>query len=163
MATWVYFSQLGCVRWRCFLLRSPPDRPLCASPTTSCCQEPPLMTNRSRSDSDPFTTERTRQCHQVCCHDRLLSEVCQSLGILPVVFCSCRGNGPNLGPIGKCKNVVERPRWSYITVWFLQECSPSGLYFPRESLKLHSRTESSSKAAFLDHSETLWMRSAAAW
>uniref|UniRef100_A0A4W6EYV2 Achalasia, adrenocortical insufficiency, alacrimia n=1 Tax=Lates calcarifer TaxID=8187 RepID=A0A4W6EYV2_LATCA len=37
------------------------------------------------------------------------------------------------------------------------------LYFPRESLKLHSRTESSSKAAFLDHSETLWMRSAAAW
>uniref|UniRef100_A0A673AT85 Aladin seven-bladed propeller domain-containing protein n=1 Tax=Sphaeramia orbicularis TaxID=375764 RepID=A0A673AT85_9TELE len=32
------------------------------------------------------------------------------------------------------------------------------MYFPRESLKLHSRTESSSKAAFLDHSETLWMR-----
>uniref|UniRef100_A0A8D0DE45 Achalasia, adrenocortical insufficiency, alacrimia n=1 Tax=Sander lucioperca TaxID=283035 RepID=A0A8D0DE45_SANLU len=30
------------------------------------------------------------------------------------------------------------------------------------SLKLHCRTESSSKAAFLDHSETLWMRSAAA-
>uniref|UniRef100_A0AAQ6IUZ9 Aladin seven-bladed propeller domain-containing protein n=1 Tax=Anabas testudineus TaxID=64144 RepID=A0AAQ6IUZ9_ANATE len=29
----------------------------------------------------------------------------------------------------------------------------------RLSLKLHSRTESSSKAAFLDHSETLWMRS----
>uniref|UniRef100_A0A671WAT6 Achalasia, adrenocortical insufficiency, alacrimia n=1 Tax=Sparus aurata TaxID=8175 RepID=A0A671WAT6_SPAAU len=39
--------------------------------------------------------------------------------------------------------------------------SPLSLYFPRESLKLHSRTESSSKAAFLDHSETLWMRSAA--
>ncbi|KAJ0064379.1 hypothetical protein NL108_006394, partial [Boleophthalmus pectinirostris] len=37
------------------------------------------------------------------------------------------------------------------------------LYFPRDSLKLHSRTESSSKAAFLDHSETLWMRSASAW
>uniref|UniRef100_A0A669DIT7 Achalasia, adrenocortical insufficiency, alacrimia n=1 Tax=Oreochromis niloticus TaxID=8128 RepID=A0A669DIT7_ORENI len=37
------------------------------------------------------------------------------------------------------------------------------LSFPRESLKLHSRTENSSKAAFLDHSETLWMRSAAAW
>ncbi|XP_024914941.1 aladin [Cynoglossus semilaevis] len=44
-----------------------------------------------------------------------------------------------------------------------QESSHLTLYFPRESLKLHSRTESSSKAAFLDHSETLWMRSAAAW
>ncbi|XP_061651564.1 aladin [Phyllopteryx taeniolatus] len=45
-----------------------------------------------------------------------------------------------------------------------QESSPPSLYFPRESLKPHSRTESSSsKAAFLDHSETLWMRSAAAW
>lgn len=44
-----------------------------------------------------------------------------------------------------------------------QESGPLDLYFPRESLKLHSRTESSSKAAFLDHSETLWMRSAAAW
>uniref|UniRef100_A0A7N6BK05 Aladin seven-bladed propeller domain-containing protein n=1 Tax=Anabas testudineus TaxID=64144 RepID=A0A7N6BK05_ANATE len=43
------------------------------------------------------------------------------------------------------------------------DSSPLSLYFPRESLKLHSRTESSSKAAFLDHSETLWMRSAAAW
>uniref|UniRef100_A0A8D0DDZ4 Achalasia, adrenocortical insufficiency, alacrimia n=1 Tax=Sander lucioperca TaxID=283035 RepID=A0A8D0DDZ4_SANLU len=40
---------------------------------------------------------------------------------------------------------------------------PLSLFFPRESLKLHCRTESSSKAAFLDHSETLWMRSAAAW
>uniref|UniRef100_A0A674PQX0 Achalasia, adrenocortical insufficiency, alacrimia n=1 Tax=Takifugu rubripes TaxID=31033 RepID=A0A674PQX0_TAKRU len=38
--------------------------------------------------------------------------------------------------------------------------NPLSLYFPRESLKLHCRTESSSKAAFLDHSETLWMRSA---
>ncbi|CAL9703323.1 unnamed protein product [Knipowitschia caucasica] len=37
------------------------------------------------------------------------------------------------------------------------------LHFPRDSLKLHSRTEISSKAAFLDHSETLWMRSASAW
>lgn len=44
-----------------------------------------------------------------------------------------------------------------------QESSPLSLYFPRESLKLHSRTESSSRAAFLDHSETLWTRSAAAW
>ncbi|XP_077594204.1 aladin [Stigmatopora nigra] len=45
-----------------------------------------------------------------------------------------------------------------------QESSPQSLYFPRESLKLHSRMEnSSSKAAFLDHSETLWMRSAAVW
>ncbi|MEQ2170881.1 hypothetical protein GOODEAATRI_004885, partial [Goodea atripinnis] len=44
-----------------------------------------------------------------------------------------------------------------------QDSSPLSLHFPRESLKLHSRTESSSKAAFLDHSETLWMRSAAAW
>ncbi|XP_068606220.1 aladin [Brachionichthys hirsutus] len=45
----------------------------------------------------------------------------------------------------------------------LKQSSPLSLYFPRESLKLHSRTESSSKAAFLDHSETLWMRTAAAW
>uniref|UniRef100_A0A3Q4I6R5 Achalasia, adrenocortical insufficiency, alacrimia n=1 Tax=Neolamprologus brichardi TaxID=32507 RepID=A0A3Q4I6R5_NEOBR len=44
-----------------------------------------------------------------------------------------------------------------------QDFSPPSLSFPRESLKLHSRTENSSKAAFLDHSETLWMRSAAAW
>lgn len=44
-----------------------------------------------------------------------------------------------------------------------QESSPLTLHFPRESLKLHCRAESSSKAAFLDHSETLWMRSAAAW
>lgn len=44
-----------------------------------------------------------------------------------------------------------------------QDSSPLTLHFPRDSLKLHSRTESSSKAAFLDHSETLWMRSAAAW
>uniref|UniRef100_A0A1A8MLQ2 Achalasia, adrenocortical insufficiency, alacrimia n=1 Tax=Nothobranchius pienaari TaxID=704102 RepID=A0A1A8MLQ2_9TELE len=44
-----------------------------------------------------------------------------------------------------------------------QDFIPPSLHFPRESLKLHSRPESSSKAAFLDHSETLWMRSAAAW
>ncbi|KAM3871910.1 aladin [Diretmus argenteus] len=44
-----------------------------------------------------------------------------------------------------------------------QTSSPLSLYFPRESLKPHCRTDSSSKAAFLDHSETLWMRSAAAW
>ncbi|XP_029012896.1 aladin isoform X2 [Betta splendens] len=46
-----------------------------------------------------------------------------------------------------------------------QDSSPLSLYFPREFLKLHSRSESNSgsKAAFLDHSETLWMRSAAAW
>ncbi|XP_068997509.1 aladin [Embiotoca jacksoni] len=44
-----------------------------------------------------------------------------------------------------------------------QDSSPLNLHFPRESLKLHSRAESSSRAAFLDHSETLWMRSAAAW
>lgn len=60
-------------------------------------------------------------------------------------------------------NVVKRAQFSYIMVCFLQESSPLSLCFPRESLKLHSRTESSSKAAFLDHSETLWMRSAAAW
>lgn len=44
-----------------------------------------------------------------------------------------------------------------------QDSSSLSLFFPRESLKPHSRTESSSKAAFLDHSETLWMRSASAW
>lgn len=44
-----------------------------------------------------------------------------------------------------------------------QDSGPPSLHFPRESLKLHSRMESSSKAAFLDHSETLWMRSASAW
>uniref|UniRef100_A0A8C6ULP4 Achalasia, adrenocortical insufficiency, alacrimia n=1 Tax=Neogobius melanostomus TaxID=47308 RepID=A0A8C6ULP4_9GOBI len=44
-----------------------------------------------------------------------------------------------------------------------QDSCHLNLYFPRDSLKLHSRPESSSKAAFLDHSETLWMRSASAW
>lgn len=44
-----------------------------------------------------------------------------------------------------------------------QESGPLSLYFPRESLKPHSRTENSTKSAFLDHSETLWMRSATAW
>ncbi|KAM6976483.1 aladin [Aplochiton taeniatus] len=44
-----------------------------------------------------------------------------------------------------------------------QELGPLSLHFPRESLKPHSRPESSSKSAFLDHCETLWMRSAAAW
>ncbi|XP_077368761.1 aladin isoform X1 [Festucalex cinctus] len=44
-----------------------------------------------------------------------------------------------------------------------QESSPLTLHFPRDSFKLQSRIESSSKAAFLDHSETLWMRTAAAW
>uniref|UniRef100_A0A665VS60 Aladin seven-bladed propeller domain-containing protein n=1 Tax=Echeneis naucrates TaxID=173247 RepID=A0A665VS60_ECHNA len=43
------------------------------------------------------------------------------------------------------------------------EDRPKQVLFTAASLKLHSRTESSSKAAFLDHSETLWMRSAAAW
>ncbi|XP_076022792.1 aladin [Genypterus blacodes] len=51
-------------------------------------------------------------------------------------------------------SIADRPK---------QDSSPLALYFPRESLKLHSRAESSSKAAFLDHSETLWMRSASAW
>ncbi|KAJ8016295.1 hypothetical protein DPEC_G00005710 [Dallia pectoralis] len=37
------------------------------------------------------------------------------------------------------------------------------LYFPQESLKPHSRPESSSKAAFRDHCETLYTRSAGAW
>uniref|UniRef100_A0A8C5CSM0 Achalasia, adrenocortical insufficiency, alacrimia n=1 Tax=Gadus morhua TaxID=8049 RepID=A0A8C5CSM0_GADMO len=41
-----------------------------------------------------------------------------------------------------------------------QDYGPLSLYFPRESLKPHSRTENSSKAAFLQHSETLWIRSA---
>ncbi|XP_030640588.1 aladin [Chanos chanos] len=44
-----------------------------------------------------------------------------------------------------------------------QEWDPPSLHFPRESLKPHSRPESSSKAAFLDHRDTLWMRSAGAW
>ncbi|XP_068188566.1 aladin isoform X2 [Antennarius striatus] len=44
-----------------------------------------------------------------------------------------------------------------------QEVGPLSVSFPRESLKLHSRTEGSVRAVFLDHSETLWMRTAAAW
>ncbi|CAL8257334.1 unnamed protein product [Gadus morhua 'NCC'] len=44
-----------------------------------------------------------------------------------------------------------------------QDYGPLSLYFPRESLKPHSRTENSSKAAFLQHSETLWIRSATSW
>ncbi|XP_036843850.1 aladin isoform X5 [Oncorhynchus mykiss] len=48
------------------------------------------------------------------------------------------------------------------SVWF--EDSPAlNLYFPRESLKPHSRQESSSKSAFRDHCETLYTRSAGAW
>lgn len=46
-------------------------------------------------------------------------------------------------------------------VW--QEWDPPSLNFPRESLKSHSRPESSCKTAFLDHRDTLWMRSAGAW
>ncbi|XP_028842607.1 aladin isoform X2 [Denticeps clupeoides] len=44
-----------------------------------------------------------------------------------------------------------------------QEWDPPSLIFPRETLKSHSRPESSSKSAFLDHKDTLWMRSAGAW
>uniref|UniRef100_A0A8B9L8C6 Aladin seven-bladed propeller domain-containing protein n=1 Tax=Astyanax mexicanus TaxID=7994 RepID=A0A8B9L8C6_ASTMX len=44
-----------------------------------------------------------------------------------------------------------------------QHWDPPSLNFPRETLKPHSRPESSSKAAFLDHKDTLWMRSAGAW
>ncbi|XP_063076448.1 aladin isoform X2 [Engraulis encrasicolus] len=44
-----------------------------------------------------------------------------------------------------------------------QDWDPPSLHFPRELLKPHSRLESSSKTAFLDHRDTLWMRSAAAW
>ncbi|KAK3566017.1 hypothetical protein QTP86_024192, partial [Hemibagrus guttatus] len=44
-----------------------------------------------------------------------------------------------------------------------QHWTPPSLHFPRETLKPHSRPESSSKAAFLDHRDTLWMRSAGAW
>ncbi|XP_010896004.2 aladin [Esox lucius] len=48
------------------------------------------------------------------------------------------------------------------SVWF-EESHALNLYFPRESLKPHSRPESSSKAAFRDHCETLYTRSAGAW
>ncbi|KAJ8336407.1 hypothetical protein SKAU_G00376270 [Synaphobranchus kaupii] len=44
-----------------------------------------------------------------------------------------------------------------------QEWDPPSLLFPRDALKSHSHLESSSKAAFLDHKDTLWMRSAGAW
>ncbi|XP_062855582.1 aladin isoform X2 [Trichomycterus rosablanca] len=44
-----------------------------------------------------------------------------------------------------------------------QHWNPPSLLFLRENLKPHSRPESSSKAAFLDHRDTLWMRSAGAW
>ncbi|XP_076859110.1 aladin isoform X2 [Brachyhypopomus gauderio] len=44
-----------------------------------------------------------------------------------------------------------------------QHWDPPSVCFLRETLKPHSRPESSSKAAFLDHKDTLWMRSAAAW
>ncbi|KAF7695145.1 hypothetical protein HF521_006868 [Silurus meridionalis] len=44
-----------------------------------------------------------------------------------------------------------------------QQWTAPSLYFSRETLKPHSRPESSSKAAFLDHRDTLWMRSAGAW
>ncbi|XP_036389434.1 aladin [Megalops cyprinoides] len=44
-----------------------------------------------------------------------------------------------------------------------QEWDPPALLFPRDALKSHSRLESSSRAAFLQHRDTLWMRSAGAW
>ncbi|KAG9339678.1 hypothetical protein JZ751_023324 [Albula glossodonta] len=44
-----------------------------------------------------------------------------------------------------------------------QEWDHQSLIFPRDALKSHSHLESSSKAAFLDHRDTLWMRSAGAW
>uniref|UniRef100_A0A8C7WTE2 Achalasia, adrenocortical insufficiency, alacrimia n=1 Tax=Oryzias sinensis TaxID=183150 RepID=A0A8C7WTE2_9TELE len=62
-----------------------------------------------------------------------------------------------------CESNNELLSGSNTQVCLALNASPMSLHFPRESLKLHSRTESSSKAAFLDHSETLWMRSAAAW
>uniref|UniRef100_A0A3P9J7Z3 Achalasia, adrenocortical insufficiency, alacrimia n=1 Tax=Oryzias latipes TaxID=8090 RepID=A0A3P9J7Z3_ORYLA len=62
-----------------------------------------------------------------------------------------------------CESNNELLSGSNTQVCLSSHTAPMSLHFPRESLKLHSRTESSSKAAFLDHSETLWMRSAAAW
>ncbi|MBN3317693.1 AAAS protein, partial [Atractosteus spatula] len=44
-----------------------------------------------------------------------------------------------------------------------QEWDPPSLLIPKDTLKPHSRLESSSKAAFIDHQEALWMRSANAW
>ncbi|KAJ8257963.1 hypothetical protein GJAV_G00191640 [Gymnothorax javanicus] len=44
-----------------------------------------------------------------------------------------------------------------------REWDPPSLLFRWDLLKSHSHLESSSKAAFLDHKDTLWMRSAAAW
>ncbi|MGH0180562.1 UNVERIFIED_CONTAM: hypothetical protein FKN15_004567 [Acipenser sinensis] len=44
-----------------------------------------------------------------------------------------------------------------------QDWDPPSLLIPKETLKPHSRLESSSKAAFIHHQETLWMRSANAW
>ncbi|MGH0190018.1 UNVERIFIED_CONTAM: hypothetical protein FKN15_041740 [Acipenser sinensis] len=41
-----------------------------------------------------------------------------------------------------------------------QDWDPPSLLIPKETLKPHSRLESSSKAAFIHHQETLWMRSA---
>lgn len=41
----------GCALWLCSPLRCPLGRPLCASPTTSCCQEPTLRTDWDWSDS----------------------------------------------------------------------------------------------------------------
>ncbi|KAJ8371960.1 hypothetical protein AAFF_G00298330 [Aldrovandia affinis] len=44
-----------------------------------------------------------------------------------------------------------------------QEWDAPSLLFPRDALKSHSHLESSSKAAFLEHRDTLWRRSAGAW
>ncbi|KAK1786869.1 hypothetical protein P4O66_017247 [Electrophorus voltai] len=56
---------------------------------------------------------------------------------------------------GKSPNYYEKQ--------ITQHWDPPSLCFHRETLKPHSRPESSSKAAFLDHKDTLWMRSAGAW
>ncbi|KAK1151236.1 aladin isoform X1 [Acipenser oxyrinchus oxyrinchus] len=44
-----------------------------------------------------------------------------------------------------------------------QDWDPPSLLILKETLKPHNRLENSSKAAFIHHQETLWMRSANAW
>lgn len=203
-----------CALWRCFLLRCPSDRPLCASPTTSCYREPRMKTKCNRSELNLWWLREMSQVlklwdfdiatsHKQGLFSSIIIKVTKSIWkqLLITIYSITHAHVHRkltdfhyglFWSSGKSKvmtgllfalasinyistkyciggyscglfEIYQVTVHSWPCVCFLQESSPLSLYFPRESLKLHSRTESSSKAAFLDHSETLWMRSAAAW
>uniref|UniRef100_A0A673JUL5 Aladin seven-bladed propeller domain-containing protein n=1 Tax=Sinocyclocheilus rhinocerous TaxID=307959 RepID=A0A673JUL5_9TELE len=67
-------------------------------------------------------------------------------------------------PVTAAQTLLERNNelLGVVCVW-LQPCDLPSPQFTRDTLKGHSRPESSSRSAFLDQRDTLWMRSAGAW